>query len=460
MTTTSITMARHSIAQIFFATLMIIFTASSCKKTTDVINNSNSNQAAHYPPNVLDKWMTMEIRLMKNTTGIPNQAFTRHFVYAGIAAFESLGPGTSSHTHWSSKWNGLTGLPAPDHSVQYYFPANVNAAMAYMNKALFPNASEADKAAIDSLQNALHQEFLSSQSQSLIDVSSAFGKSVATAVFNWAETDGYKNAGRSYTIPTGDGLWVPTAPAFANPVTPYWGENRPVIKGSINNTQPNAPIAYSTDPTAAFYQMAKQVYDASQNLTDDQKAMAMFWRDVPGVTSPGHWLSIVQQVVHQTNVSLDKAALAYALVGAAMNDGIISCWQAKYKYNLIRPITYIRNVMGYTSWNSYLTTPAHPEYSSAHAVLSVGAAEIMQSVFGNIGSFTDHTYDYLGFTPRTYNSFLAIGKEAAQSRLYAGIHYQPSINAGILQGRKVSENILNYENENDTNVNPKGSNIQ
>jgi hypothetical protein len=184
--------------------------------------------------------------------------------------------------------------------------------------------------------------------------------------------------------------------------------------------------------------MVKQVYDASQILTDDQKGMAMFWRDIPGVSSPGHWLSIVQQVVRQTNSSLDKAALAYALTGAAINDGLISCWQTKYKYNLVRPITYIRNVLGFGTWSSFLTTPAHPEYSSAHAVLSVAAAEVLEKIFGNIGSFTDHTYDYLNFAPRTYPSLSAIGEEAGQSRFYAGIHYKPSIEAGIKQGKKVA----------------------
>ncbi|HEX7846166.1 MAG TPA: vanadium-dependent haloperoxidase, partial [Chitinophagaceae bacterium] len=251
--------------------------------------------------------------------------------------------------------------------------------------------------------------------------------------------------------PAGDGLWVPTAPAFANPVSPYWGNNRPVITGSIVNTQPGAPIAYSTDPASGFYKMVKQVYDASQNLTDAQKAMAIFWRDVPGVSSPGHWLSIVQQVIRQTNSSLDKAALAYALTGAAINDALISCWKTKYQYSLIRPITYIRNVMGYTDWLPYLTTPAHPEYSSAHAVLSAAAADVMQNIFGNTGSFTDHTYDYLGFAPRTYSSFVAIGEEAGQSRLYAGIHYQPSIDAGLLQGKKVAANILHHNNRNTGN---------
>jgi hypothetical protein len=73
----------------------------------------------------------------------------------------------------------------------------------------------------------------------------------------------------------------------------------------------------------------------------------------------------------------------------------------------------------------------------------------MEKLFGNIGIFTDHTYDYLGFAPRTYSSFEAIGVEAGRSRLYAGIHYSNSINAGILQGNKVAENILSKHTNDD-----------
>ena len=98
--------------------------------------------------------------------------------------------------------------------------------------------------------------------------------------------------------------------------------------------------------------------------------------------------------------------------------------------------------MGHSAWNAYLGTPAHPEYTSAHAALSSAAAAVMEKLFGNIGSFTDHTYDYLGFAPRTYISFTAIGEEAGLSRLYAGIHYQQSIDAGLYQGRKIADNIL------------------
>jgi hypothetical protein len=388
--------------------------------------------------------MTMQLRLMRNATGIANHAFSRHFAYAGVAAFESLRPGLHGQPlQWSDKWNGLTGLPVVNHSKKYYYPANVNAAMAGLNKAMFPNASAADKIAIDSLEAALKQEFLNDQPESLITTSSNFGKAVATAIFNWAETDGYKNANNPYTIPTGAGRWKPTAPAFGNPATPYWGNNRSIINGSINNSQPGGVFEYSTDPASPFYNMVKEVYDASLILTDAQKAMAMFWRDIPGVSSPGHWLSILQQVIRQTETNLEKAALAYALTGTGINDALIACFEAKYEHNLVRPITYVREVMGYTTWNPFLGTPAHPEYSSAHSSLSMAAARIIEKLFGNIGSFTDHTYDYLGFAPRTYSSMTAIGVEAGRSRFYAGIHYNPSIDAGILQGNKVAENILN-----------------
>lgn len=142
-------MNRHSIASLLLTPIIAVILLSSCSKQGD---HYSRNQISSYSSEVLDKWMTIQLRLMKNATGIPNQAFSRHYVYAGIAALESLAPGLSGHANWSGKWNGLTGLPSAKHTVRYYYPANVNGAMAAINKALFPNASAADKMAIDSLK--------------------------------------------------------------------------------------------------------------------------------------------------------------------------------------------------------------------------------------------------------------------------------------------------------------------
>ena len=413
-----------------------------CKKNDNF--PPGNNDASRYSSDVIDKWITMQIRLDRDAIGITNVAFVRYYAYSGIAALEALAPGTELSKVTNGKWNGLTNLPRADFFKKYYWPASENASLASINRSIFINASAADKAAIDSLENALNTIYLSTQNADEVARSNAFGKSVADAVFSWSETDGYKNASTAYTPPVGPGLWVPTPPAFAAASTPYWGNNRPIIAGSTDNTQPGAPLAYSEDAKSPFFQMVKHVYDVSQTLTPDQTALALFWRDIPGVTVGGHWESILQQVLRQTNSHLDKAALAYAVTGACFNDASISVFKTKYtyNYNLVRPITYIRNVMGFATWNSLLTTPAHPEYSSAHAVVSSAISDAFAMLFGNIGSFTDHTYDYEGFAPRTYSSFRAIGEDAGNSRLYAGIHYQPSIDTGIIQGRKVAANIF------------------
>ena len=445
-------MNRRSIFCLFLSTIVSTIVLFSCQKDghptaqkgEDATTNSNQRgKPTPYSSEVLDKWMTMQLRLMRNATGIPNHGFSRPFAYAGIAAFESLKPGLSNQmAQWSEKWNGLPVISTNSPARKFYLPQNVNAALASINKAMFPNASVADKASIDSLELALKNEFLGSQSSEVITNSTQFGQEVASIVFDWSETDGYKNANDPYTISIGEGFWKPTPPAFANPATPYWGNNRTIIKGSTLGAIAENPTEYSIDPSSEFYTQAKEIYDASLVLTDDQKAMANFWKDVPGVSSPGHWLSILRQVVKQHGSSLENAALGYALTGAGLNDALIACFAAKYLYVVVRPVTYIRDVMGYTTWNSFLTTPAHPEYSSAHSSLSMAAALVIERLFGQNITFTDHTYDYLGYAPRTYPTIFDIAREAGNSRFYAGIHYKKSINAGFDQGWKVVQNIF------------------
>ena len=249
-----------------------------------------SNDAGKFPSDVIDKWITMQIRLMSNTTGVANVLFSRIYAYTGVTAYEALAPGTVIGTAMNGKLNGLTGLPHADVSKKYYWPASVNAALASINRSIFINASTVDKAAIDSLENALNVSYGSEASTAILASSNAFGKAVADAVYNWSATDGIADVSDAYTPPVGPGLW-PTPTAFGKASTPYFGNLRTIITGDIDNTQPGAPTANSEDPKSDFYQMTMQVYTAHENLTPDQTAMALFWRDIPGVTTGGHWES-------------------------------------------------------------------------------------------------------------------------------------------------------------------------
>jgi PAP2 superfamily len=395
-----------------------------------------------YSADVIDKWMTLEIRIYKDATGIGNGAFSRPFAYSGISAYESIDPGLFS---WKQKYNGLTSLPETEKSKKYNWPASVNASLAEFNRSFFTSANlnAADLAAIDSLENAINATF-GSENPEVVSRSVAFGKSIADAIFAWSLTDGYiQNNAMAYTPPVGFGLWIPTSPAPALPAGPFWGNDRRIIANSGDNDAPGSPIPYSTDPTSDFYKEVNDLYQASKVLTTDQKNMALFWRDVPGVSTPGHWMSITQQAIRQSKSRLDKAALGYALVGICTNDAVISVFHYKYIYNQVRPVTYIRKVIGDTAWTSFIPTPNHPEYPAAHGVVSASAAIGLTAAFGNIGPLTDHTWDYLGFPARTFNTFREFALDAGNSRFYGGIHYQPSIITGIKEGTTVGDNVVN-----------------
>jgi hypothetical protein len=422
------------------------------EETVTASNNSNHGhlkQTKTFTSDVASKWMAMQVRQMTAApTAVTNVAHSRHYVYSGITLYESVVPGMPAYQSIAPQLNGLSGLPQTSPGTAYHWAASANAALALINKKLFSYASVANKASMDSLENALNAEYVIQANAEIINRSIEFGKAVAQKVWDWAETDGYNqeyaaDVNIAFAYPpgvSGPQLWVPPA-AWNIQTASYWKNIRPVVTGSGNNAQPIPPPAYSSDPLSDFYQMANEVNNAFQNLTQAQKDMALYWRDVPGTTTPGHYVSILKQVLENDKPMLDVAAVAYAMGGIMVFDAAISIWETKFNYNLVRPVTYIRNVIGVAGWNSFIGTPPHPEYPSAHSSLSMANAEALTIVFGNNHSFTDHTFDYMGFPSRSYNSFHAIAEEAGLSRLYGGIHYRQSIDAGLWQGRKVADNI-------------------
>src|SRR5690606_33985590 len=122
----------------------------------------------------------------------------------------------------------------------------------------------------------------------------------------------------------------------------------------------------------------------------------------------------------------------------------ISCVKTKFTYNLVRPITYIRNVMGHHDWKPVIPTPPFPEYTSGHAAVSMAYASILEDEFGTHYSFTDHSFDD-NYGPRTFESFEAYAREAALSRLEGGIHYRFAMDEGLKQGRKVASIVLHLK---------------
>jgi hypothetical protein len=400
-----------------------------------------SMDASSLPADVVTSWTNLQLQIAR-TTPAPPPVNLRRCAYTGIALYESIVPGLAKYQSIAPQLNGLTNMPAAEMNTTYYWPASANAAMATITRNLYPMTSAANKAAIDSLETANSLIFKKESGDEELARSADFGKRVAVAVFEWSKTDLSDNK-TPYTLPAGNGIWVPTPPALMNAALPYWGKNRPIVLGSDKDADLETPIPYSTEPTSPYFAQVQEVYDISQKLTPEQKAIALFWADDPDGKSFGgsHWLSILNQILIKEKASLEVAAVANVKLGIACYESTISIFKGKYRYNGLRPVTYIRSVMNKPEWKTLIATPPHPEYPSGHALISAAAAQTLTSIFGEHYQFTDNSYNWLGFAPRSYSSFEEAAIEAGNSRVYGGIHYRPTCEAGQRQGKKVAQNI-------------------
>jgi len=125
----------------------------------------------------------------------------------------------------------------------------------------------------------------------------------------------------------------------------------------------------------------------------------------------------------------------------ALMDAFISCWDEKYRSNLVRPETVINQQLDPES-KPALQTPPFPEYTSGHSVISTASALTLTDIFGENFAYEDDVEVEYGLPARSFNSFLAASQEAAVSRLYGGIHYRPAIDLGVEQGKDVGKFIL------------------
>ena len=438
----------------FFLALVFIFFArkgsgsgENKNKTPFYPSCANKNISAltnAYSSGVALRWIDIQLELIRTSSpfigGLPP---SRPFAYTGIALYEAVVPGMPAYRSLSGQLNGMPAMPKTVPGSTYHWATCANAALADMNRNFFPNTSEANKAAINRLENELNTGYQSETDKATFQRSVDFGKAVAQSIFDWSKTDGYaSNINKPYTPPVGPGFWAPTPPGFAPAFGPYWGTHRLFVASSLDGTSPPAPPTYSTDPSSGYYKMVKEVYDISQTLTPDQIALALFYRDKPGF-GDGHYISILKQLVEQKQPTLDFTATVYAKTGIACVDAGIGCWKIKFQYNQERPVRYIREVLGHKQWKPLFDTPPFPDFPSGHSTIAGSFAEILEDYFGNNYPFSDHTYDYLGMATRTYHSFHELVKEICDSRVYAGIHNTYSCSTAAEQGKKIAQNINN-----------------
>jgi PAP2 superfamily len=237
------------------------------------------------------------------------------------------------------------------------------------------------------------------------------------------------------------GDWVPTPPAFLPYALPQWGFVTPFAMTSSSQFRPPGPPALDSNQYAADYDEVKALGAAvGSTRTEEQTEIALFWADGAGTeTPPGHWNSIAQVIAAAQGNTLEKNARLFALLNIALADAAICAWDAKYEFHFWRPVTAINFAEPDLNWMSFITTPPFPDYVSGHSTFSGAAATALELFYD-----TDDLPFTIGsdFLPGVYRSFstpLAAAGEAADSRLYGGIHFRTANEDGLEAGISIGD---------------------
>jgi PAP2 superfamily len=249
---------------------------------------------------------------------------------------------------------------------------------------------------------------------------------------------------------SGPGVWIPTPPGFRPYLLPQWGFVAPFAMDSSSQFRPPGPPSLYSQQYAEDYNEVKALgAEIGSTRTEEQTEIASFWADGAGTeTPPGHWNSIAQTIAGDRGNTLEQNARSFALLNIAMADAAICAWDAKYTFNFWRPVTAIRNAdtdgnpatEPDPTWLSFIPTPPFPDYVSGHSTFSGAAATVLPLFYGT--EDLPFTTDSDSLPPNVLRSFatcLDAAEEAADSRLYGGIHFRSANEDGLQAGISIGE---------------------
>lgn len=382
---------------------------------------------------------------------------SRIYAYPNVAAYEILALQNSEFKTLSSQLTGLTDIPTPSKEVEINYELAALVSHIELSKQLIFSEEK-----IETYRDSLYTIW-NTQNEKVFTNSRDYGLEVANHISTWMNKDNYK---QTRTMPKFSvfseepARWQPTPPSYMDGIEPHWNKIRPFVIKTADQFKPVPPPPFSMEKDSPFYKELEEVYKISQQITKDgdtseEIAIAQFWDCNPYVsvtrghlmfatkkiTPGGHWMGITKIAAKKANYDVTNTLYAYAKTSVVMADAFISCWDEKYRSNLIRPETLINDHIDDT-WKPILQTPPFPEYVSGHSVVSGAAAESLTSIFGDNFAFDDDTEVPYGLPIRSFTSFRTAAEEAAISRMYGGIHYRAAVDIGLNQGKDLGKYVV------------------
>ena len=267
--------------------------------------------------------------------------------------------------------------------------------------------------------------------------------------------------------PQGPGVWRLTPPAFAAGQVPWAGSVTPFVLERGDQFLPGPPPSLGSKRWVRDFNETKTYGAASGSArTDEQTAVAKFWT----ANVIRQYSRLLRDVADAHALDLLQTARLAAMVELVGADAGISVINAKYHYLFWRPVTAINQtavttdgfgpVPGFddgnpatiedTTWQPLLTTPNHPEYPSAHGVLTSAMAEVFRKFLGTSKVDLDiHGFDAAGSpgnldAVRHFHKIGALPREIIEVRIWGGLHYRNSDEVGVAVGQKVARYDLGH----------------
>jgi hypothetical protein len=275
----------------------------------------------------------------------------------------------------------------------------------------------------------------------------AVGEAVATAILALRDDDG-SGVTLPPFVPTNlPGSYRLTPPNFAPADFIQWSRVTPFAIASAREFLPAPPPDLTSELyTQSFNEVKSLGLITSTARTPDQTEIGKFWNG----NIQDFWNEIAQTAALQHQLGVVRSAHLFAMLNISMADTVIAFYEAKYSYNVWRPVTAIQmagtdnnpHTEPDAAWIPLSTkTAPDPSYPGAHSAISTAASWILRNYLGDQINL-DVTSESLHGVTRHFSSFSDAAVEAGLSRIYAGQHFRFDHEAGEHLGNQVAHFVL------------------
>ena len=190
---------------------------------------------------------------------------------------------------------------------------------------------------------------------------------------------------------------------------------------SPSEFRPPAPPACDSPEVQADLTHVRNFPRALTTANFATNARAFYWQTGEGVF-PWALVELNRWVLEEgMENNPPAAARAYALLGAAGFDAFIASQDGKFAYWYPRPAQMDTSIV------PLFPAPNVPSYPSNHSTFSTARSEVLAYLF-----------------PERADAIRALGKEAGDSRIWAGIHFEMDNREGATLGRKVASKFIEW----------------